>query len=169
MAEQVSGWSTTDQLRELIAIAHPVDPADVPYQRLDKREFTDAKRAQLSLPAVSPEVEAKRLAAPGARPMPGAAAPTPAAPPTPPRPAEPTYTVEVKALQDWLGESDVQSLSAKQRMASLDETWMARLRPLTEDERKAALRLIQRNITANPKSRDWLNALPGKLGLTDPA
>lgn len=169
MAARIPEWAGSDQLRELIAIARPIDPREAEYQRLDRKEFSEAKKFVLSLPAVSPEVESKRLAAPGSRQAQAQAAPQPVAPAAPARAPEPTYTGEVKALQVWLKESSEQKLSAKERMTAIDDAWLPRLSPLAEDERKAALQLIQRDITANPKTRDWLGMLPAKLGLASDA
>ena len=57
MGREVNGWRQTDQIRELLALAHPVAPKDARYQRLDPgrrvNEFVEAKKDGLALPAVS--------------------------------------------------------------------------------------------------------------------
>ena len=53
MEKEIRGWRQTAPIRELVALAQPVDPARARYQRLDPgrrvNEFVDAKRDGLAL------------------------------------------------------------------------------------------------------------------------
>lgn len=57
MMSQVPEWDKSPQIRELLAIARPVEPSEARYQRLDPgnrvNEFIEGKKAGLSLPPAS--------------------------------------------------------------------------------------------------------------------
>lgn len=57
MSTAVTGWKGSHQIRELLALARPVQPSDAYYQVLDpgqgRNDFQDAKKAGLALPSAA--------------------------------------------------------------------------------------------------------------------
>ena len=53
MEGQVPGWASSNQIRELLALARPVPNSEARYQTLSPNEFTEAKGQFLALPSAA--------------------------------------------------------------------------------------------------------------------